>query len=150
MAIRELERVDAFTATWERFFRAARRARARAPERGAGELTLAQYLLLAPLRERSPQAVRELADAAGVAGPTATRLLDSLEAAGVVQRRPSERDRRSVEVSLTAEGERMLTKTQRWVDAGRRRIYDALEPDERADAERLLARLADIFEEIAR
>jgi MarR family transcriptional regulator, organic hydroperoxide resistance regulator len=150
MSTRQLDRVDAFTATWERFFRTVRRARARAPERGAGELTLAQYLLLAPLAERSPQAVGELADAAGIAGPTATRLLDSLAAADVVARRPSERDRRSVDVSLTAKGARMLARTQEWVEARRRRIYDALAPDERDDAERLLGRLADIVEALDR
>jgi DNA-binding MarR family transcriptional regulator len=142
------ERLERFHEAWERFFRAVRRARARVPEDRPRGLTLSQYLLLHPLQTRSPQAVRELADAAGIAGPTASRLLDGLEAAGFVERRHSERDRRSVEVHLTAAGRRELTDTREWVNEGRRQIYDALEPAERAEAERLLARLADVVERL--
>jgi DNA-binding MarR family transcriptional regulator len=140
------EQLERFNHEWERFHRAVKRARARVPDDRQHGLTLAQYMLLAPLTERSPRAVRELADAAGVAGPTATRLLDSLEAGGYVERRPSERDRRSVDVSLTPDGKRQLDETREWVNEGRRRVYDALEPAERQEAERLLARLADIVE----
>src|SRR5947209_3075857 len=96
MAVRESSeaRVDAFGAAWEAFFRAVRRGRAQAPEgAAAGGLTLAQYLLLEPLASESPRSVSELAAAAGVKPPTATRLLDGLERAGVVARRVSARDR---------------------------------------------------------
>ena len=140
--------METFNVAWERFHRAVKRARARVPDDRAAGLTLAQFILLDPLRERSPQSVRELAEAADVAPPTATRLLDALEAGGYVERRPSERDRRSVDVSLTPAGAETLAETRKWVDEGRRRIYEALEPDERAEAERLLSRLADIVERL--
>ena len=146
--LKDAEDVERFSAAWERFFRAIRRARARVPDDREASLTLAQYVLLVPLREHSPRSVGELKDAAGVAGPTATKLLDGLERGGLVERRPSERDRRSVEVSLTTEGRRVLDETAEWVEAGRRRIYDALEPHEREEAERLLSRLADIVEQM--
>ena len=143
------EPVERFTASWERFFRAVRRARARIPDDREASLTLAQYQLLAPLSESSPRSVGELKAAAGVAGPTVTKLLDGLERGGLVERTPSERDRRSIDVSLTDEGRRVMDETREWVDEGRRRIYDALEPREREEAERLLSRLADIVERLS-
>lgn len=146
----QVDRVERFNTAWERFFRAVRRARARVPDDRPTGLTLAQYLLIKPLGDRSPQSVRELADAAGIAPPTATRLLDALESGGYVERRASERDRRSVDVTLTAAGTQMLAQTREWVDEGRRRIYDALNGAEREEAERLLTRLAEIVETLER
>jgi DNA-binding MarR family transcriptional regulator len=140
------DQLERFNTAWERFHRAVKRARARVPDDRPRGLTLAQFLLLQPLGERSPMTVRELAESAGVSAPTASRLIDALDAGGFVERRPSERDRRSVEITLTEDGRLVLDDTREWVEEGRRRIYEALEPDERAEAERLLSRLADIVE----
>ena len=89
-----MTQVDRFDAAWEAFFRAARRARTRWPADRAGGLTLPQYFLLQPLLDGSPHGVGELAEAAGVAGPTATKMLDGLERGGMVERRASTTDRR--------------------------------------------------------
>jgi DNA-binding MarR family transcriptional regulator len=141
--------LETFASAWEAFFRAMRRARARMPEGPSpGDLTISQYLLLEPLAESSPRAVGELAEAAGVSGPTATRLLDGLVRAGLVERRPSERDRRTVEISLTRDGRKAMASTREWVNAGRRRIFEALSPSERAQAERLLRRLTEIVSDV--
>lgn len=150
MATREAKDVEleGFSAAWETFFRAMRRARLRIPDEGASGLTLAQYLLLEPLAHGSPRSVRELADGAGVAPPTASRLLDGLERTGLAERRPSERDRRSVEVTLTADGEEALAATREWVQDRRRRLYEALSPAERAQTMELLGRLGEVVEEL--
>jgi DNA-binding MarR family transcriptional regulator len=72
-----------FTSAWEEFTRAIRRARGRAsgPLEGSG-LTLAQFQLLEGLRSAGELTVSELAVGAGVAVPTATRMLDGLVRAG--------------------------------------------------------------------
>lgn len=51
----------------------------------------------------------ELADRTGVTRATITGLVDSLERAGLVQRRPHGEDRRMLRIGLTARGERLLT-----------------------------------------
>jgi DNA-binding MarR family transcriptional regulator len=140
------DRLDAFAEAWERFFRSARRGRRRITTRDT--LTMPQYLLIEPLAARMPRSVGELAEHAGVSGPTATRMLDALCRAGWVQRRQSERDRRCVEVVLTDSGRGKLRARHREVREYRRRVLEALEPADRQAAERLLHRLADAIDAV--
>jgi MarR family transcriptional regulator for hemolysin len=68
-------------------------------------LSQARWILLLHLSEAaSGLAQLDLADLAGVTGPTLVRQIDQLEAAGFVQRREDENDRRVKRVSLTAAG----------------------------------------------
>jgi MarR family transcriptional regulator, organic hydroperoxide resistance regulator len=138
-----------FVSALEEFFSAVRRSRARAArEAGAGELTVSQYQLLSALRERSERPVGELAEAAGVTTPTATRMLDGLVRAGVAERRHSTSDRRVVTVRLTARGRQLMTRKEEIVDAKRRALFESLSPSERGQVERLLRRLAGVIEEL--
>src|SRR4051794_8398411 len=139
----ELER---FNRAWEDLFRATRRRRARHEAVDDGPLTIPQYQPLEPLLAGDALSVRALADQAGVAPPSATRMLDGLERAGFVTRSPSPRDRRVVDVALTAEGRRVVTARREQVDEWRRRLYEALPEGERADAARLLRRLTEALE----
>jgi DNA-binding MarR family transcriptional regulator len=137
-----------FSDAWESFFRNTRRLRARAGRLpGEAGLSLPQYHLLEPLRDGGEVAVGELAEAAGVAPPTATRMLDCLARDGYVLRRHSELDRRSVLVSLTGEGEDTVEATHEIVAAWRGKVLAGLEPQERERAAVLLERLSEILEE---
>jgi MarR family transcriptional regulator, organic hydroperoxide resistance regulator len=136
-----------FSAAWESFFRTTRRLRAKSGGRFTGELTLPQYHLLEALRETLELPVGELADRAGVAPPTATRMLDCLARDGFVERRHSETDRRSVLVRLTADGDEAVEKAHGVIEAWRRQVFEALDPEEREPAARLLARLSQIMEQ---
>jgi DNA-binding MarR family transcriptional regulator len=136
-----------FSVAWESFFRTTRRLRARA-NRFPGEagLTLPQYHLLEPLREAGELRVGELADHAGVAPPTATRMLDCLARDGFVSRRHSETDRRSVLVGLTTDGEHAVEQAHAVIEAWRRQVFESLDPGEREQAAVLLARLSQVLE----
>ncbi|HEY6780308.1 MAG TPA: MarR family transcriptional regulator [Thermoleophilaceae bacterium] len=136
---------ERFVAAWEEFFRTVQRAKGRANQAQGEGLSLSQFLALQPLAEGA-QSVRTLAEAAGIAAPTATRMLDGLERDGLVTRTPDELDRRCVRVSLTASGRRALAHKQGEVDAARARIAASLEPEERAQAAMLLGRLAEAIE----
>ena len=68
---------DQFTAAWETFFRTTRRLRSRAGKQDLEGLSLAQYQLLESLLAADELTVGVLAEAAGVAAPTATRMLDA-------------------------------------------------------------------------
>jgi DNA-binding MarR family transcriptional regulator len=139
---------DDFAAAWETFFRAVRRAKGRAsaqpPEHG---VSLAQYHLLAPLAGGGAQTIRALAEVAGVAPPTATRMLDGLDRDGMVTRTPSATDRRCVTVDLTPAGRAALERTEAAIAAGRARIAGSLTDAEREQAAALLRRLAVVVEE---
>ena len=140
--------IEAFDAAWDEFFAAIRRARARAAREAGGELTIPQYLLLAALTERPDQPVGELAAAAEVAHPTATRMLDSLQRGGAVERRQSKDDGRVVSVRLTGKGRRLLERKRALISSKRRALYESLDQAERRHAERLLRRLAEAIEEL--
>ena len=139
--------VAAFASALDDFVRAAGRARGRLASEG--DLSLSQYHLLEPLLDADePLGVGELACAAGVSAPTATRMLSGLERGGLVERRTCTRDRRVVRVALTDEGaERMARKRER-MDRRHEELYRSLEPGERAQAARLLERLAAAIEDL--
>ena len=140
---------ESFSVAWDAFFGAIRRARGRfAREAAGGELTLPQYQLVAALREKPQRPVGELAEAAGIAPPTATRMLDGLERAGIIRRKPSSEDRRVVTVQLTPKGSRVLARKRKRVEERRRALYDSLTPAEREQAESLLHRLAALMDEL--
>ena len=137
--------VAAFAAALDDFRRASSRARGRLA--ADGDLTLSQYHLLEPLLSaEAPLGVGELACAAGVSAPTATRMLSTLERAALVERRSCTSDRRVVRVALTGEGaERMERKCER-IQTRHEELFRSLEPGERAQAARLLERLAAAIE----
>ena len=139
---------DEFSTAWESFFRATRRARGRAigPLEGSS-LTLAQYQLLEALQTAERLPVSELAASAGVAPPTATRMLDALVRDGFVARTPCEDDRRVVRVALTEGGRDAVATAGRQVAERRARVRDQLSPDEQAQAAALLRRLAAVLED---
>jgi DNA-binding MarR family transcriptional regulator len=139
---------DEFSLAWEAFFRATRRARGRStgPLEGSG-LSLAQYQLLEALQDAQELPVSDLAASAGVAPPTATRMLDALVRDALVERTPSEHDRRVVLVSLTATGREAVQAAAERVAAARARVRDRLTRDEQEQAAALLRRLATIVED---
>jgi DNA-binding MarR family transcriptional regulator len=139
--------VAAFAAALDDFRRASSRARGRLA--AEGDLTLSQYHLLEPLLDAdAPLGVGELACAAGVSAPTATRMRGGLERGGLVERRSCTRDRRVVRVALTADGAERMTRKRERIGARHEELFRSLEPGERARAARLLERLAAAIEEL--
>lgn len=70
-----------------------------------------------------------------------TSRLDRLEREGLVRRRPSRADRRSIEVELTAKAKRLLDRALPSHLANEERLLAPLSSRERASLDRLLAKL---------
>jgi DNA-binding MarR family transcriptional regulator len=140
--------VATFAAAFKRATGAVRRLRGRESQH-PDELSYAQCGLLFGLADSGQLSASELAGLAAVAPATATQMLDHLEVGGFVERVRSERDRRSVLVSLTARGAAEV--------AARRARYEALWTRELAGfsiaeldaATAVLERTAAVFVEIA-
>jgi DNA-binding MarR family transcriptional regulator len=139
--------VDAFVVALDEFVRAARRARS--SHRHADDpLTLSQFLLLDPLvASDEPLTSGALAEAAGVAPPTATRMLDALQRKGFVERLRDGDDRRCVRVHTTEAGRAAVLDRREQRRARYEQLFDGLGPGERREASRVLARLAEVIEE---
>ena len=141
----------AFAEAFDDFVRAAKRARARVEPDTA--LTTSQYDLLCPLLgpdgdADTPHGLRELARAAGVSAPTATRMIDGLEARGLVTRERAADDRRAVRIALTPGGQEAVEHRREAMHGRRRALFDQLSPGERRAAAKVLARLAAAYERV--
>jgi DNA-binding MarR family transcriptional regulator len=93
---------------------------------------------------REPSGVRigELAHGVGIEETTATRLVDRLEADGLVQRSRLATDRRVTVVALTVTGTALVDEIARRRRDFFRDVLRALEPEEREELVRLTARAA--------
>jgi DNA-binding MarR family transcriptional regulator len=141
--------LEAFATAFEDFVRAAKRARARVEPEAL--LTVSQSDLLCPLlgAEGGGLGLRELARAAGVSAPTATRMIDGLETRGLVTRERDADDRRAVRIALTGDGADAVREHRERMQARRRALFNQLSPSERRAAAKVLARLAAAYEGVA-
>ncbi|HEV8670413.1 MAG TPA: MarR family transcriptional regulator [Candidatus Limnocylindria bacterium] len=91
-------------------------------------------------RSTSPTQLTELllTDDAGV-----SRLIDRLEAKGLIIRRVRGRDRRSRELQLTRSGHALAARLMRFAARGNEKLLAGLSPQETAQLRRLLLRLSD-------
>jgi DNA-binding MarR family transcriptional regulator len=139
--------LDELVVAFDVFVKAAKRSRVRA-EADGGTLTTSQADLLAPLLECEPVGLglRALARLAGIAAPTATRMVDGLQERGLVTRRRDPDDGRAVLIALTAEGADALRERRAQMLARRREMFELLTPSERRAAARVLSRLTSAFE----
>jgi DNA-binding MarR family transcriptional regulator len=69
-----------------------------------GGLTPSQWSALVTVEENEPLRIGDLADRENVSAPTATRLVASLEEAGLLSRTSDPADRRTAYVALTQDG----------------------------------------------
>jgi DNA-binding MarR family transcriptional regulator len=137
-----------FAAALEELFRAVLRATGRGVPGGETELTLSQFNMMSALGEGRSK-VTEVAAAADVAPPTATRALRALEHRGFVERkRNADGDGRHVRVVLTASGKKVLAEKTAWVKARQRQIFESLTEAERRTAAQTLRAIADDIHEL--
>lgn len=105
-----------------------------AMERGLAErgLTLARAELLWRLRQRGPATQRELSEDLRCTPRNVTGLVDALEVAGLVERRPHPTDRRATLVTLTDAGSQMAATMDAGYRATGRELFDDFSKDELA------------------
>jgi len=92
-----------------------------------------------------PITLRDLAAAEGVTPPTMTRLVDGLEADGLVVRRDDPSDGRAIRIRATAKGTKLLMNARAQRVAALTARVAALSADERE----LLGRAAEVMERLS-
>lgn len=105
-------------------------------------LTEATWLPLLHLgRADRPMLQKELAQLMALDSSSVVRLLDGLEAAGLVERATAE-DRRAKALRLTPAGHQTVQQVEQVVDTARRRYLADVTPDELTVALRVLEKVA--------
>lgn len=141
------ERLTELGQAFRRAYRSLRRLRGRDTHLLGGEISHAQFELLAELRERGPLPAGELAQVAGLSAATVSQMLDHLAADGHVERVRSQTDRRVVLIELTALGRRRVEATkalwrERWSAA-----LEGVDEEELRIASGVLQRIGAVFED---
>jgi MarR family transcriptional regulator, organic hydroperoxide resistance regulator len=132
----------------EDLIRAVLKASGRGVPGGETELTLSQCFVMDAMADQA-LTVSEVARAARVAVPTATRALRALETRGFVDRQRNEAaDRRLVTVALTASGRAVLDEKRTWVKERQREIFDGLSEAEQDTVIGALSAIAHNIEEL--
>jgi MarR family transcriptional regulator for hemolysin len=128
--------------------RVSRRWRTRLDERlKVTGLTQARWSTLLHLfRGGDCMTQRELASRVGIEGPTLVRLLDALEAQGLIERLPVEGDRRAKHIRLTDAAQPLLREINRIAAELRREIFEGLHGDDLNTGLMVLRSIADRLE----
>ncbi|MFC5062585.1 MarR family winged helix-turn-helix transcriptional regulator [Actinomycetospora atypica] len=100
------------------------------------------YQVLAAVARGEPSTQLALARKLGVDRTVMTYLLDEIQAAGLVERRPDPADRRARRVELTDAGRARLCDLERRLGDAEAHLLAPLEPAEQDTLRGLLARLA--------
>ncbi|MFI8481211.1 MarR family transcriptional regulator [Pseudomonas sp. NPDC078700] len=94
-------------------------------------LSQARWLVLLHLaRFAELPTQRELAQSVGVEGPTLARLLDSLEAQGLVSRQAVPEDRRAKKIALSPQAEPLIKKIEAISTELRQELFAGISEDE--------------------
>jgi DNA-binding MarR family transcriptional regulator len=100
------------------------------------------YQVLAACGREGPRTQLALARQLGVDRTVMTYLLDDLQNAGLVERRPDPADRRARRIELTTAGNARLCELAGLLRAAEDRLLERLDPEEREVLRGLLFRLA--------
>ncbi|MER6981080.1 MarR family winged helix-turn-helix transcriptional regulator [Streptomyces carpinensis] len=122
--------------------RAAARGRALVAEALAAEgMKMWHHVVLSAVRDLAPVAQADLGRSVGLDPKDLVGVLNHLQSAGLVLREPDPRDRRKNAVSLTDEGDRLLTRCEKAAREANDQLLAPLSPAERDRFQKLLTRI---------
>ncbi|MFC5695716.1 MarR family transcriptional regulator [Pseudomonas sp. GCM10022186] len=105
-------------------------------------LSQARWLVLLHLsRFEDLPTQRELAKSVGVEGPTLARLLDSLEAQGLIQRMAVAEDRRAKKIALCPPARPLIEKIEAISSQLRQELFDGIDEEELRRCQQVHARI---------
>ncbi|UJF35001.1 MarR family winged helix-turn-helix transcriptional regulator [Paenibacillus hexagrammi] len=108
----------------------------------SAELSRHEFNVLFVLGTRGPVVVKEIAQQVpAISLSTLTRLLDSLEDKGYIDRRMDPSDRRSFIISPTDKANQLMNSFPRHIDCLVQRITKALTPEEQASLSELICKI---------
>lgn len=107
------------------------------------ELTASQFVVVIGAMRGRARTVNEFCQFAGIDAGPMSRLLDRLEAKGIVRRMRDSGDRRQVNVELTPKGSALYPRITDIVAAVNRRFLAGFEDADAAHLQHLLQRLLD-------
>jgi len=118
-----------------------------APPADQMEITLSQLRTLEILSERGMLTLHELAELSRVAQSSTSEMVDRLVRSRLVNRRRDTRDRRTLQISITENGRRLLERKKNLLAQKYEHIIQKLENQEREEFQKAISSLFKIFHE---
>ena len=109
------------------------------------KLSPLEYAILVAVRDNKTVTQSELAGILKMQLPNLVKILSRMEETGVLKRKRSTRDKRAVELSLSAAGERRADEASRLGHSFNAQTLSALSKPEQTAFVQMLARLADAY-----
>ena len=113
------------------------------------DLSQARWSVLFELSRNEEVTQVELARTLGIEAATLVRLLDGLEGAGLVERRPSARDRRAKTLHLTEAASPLIVRMEEISAASRAEILQGISKQDLRIATKVLSRIAARLENLS-
>ena len=107
------------------------------------KLSPLEYAILVAVRDNKTVTQSELAGVLKMQLPNLVKILARMEETGILKRKRSARDRRAVELSLSAAGERRADEASRLGESFNARTLSALSKSEQAAFLQMLVRLVE-------
>jgi DNA-binding MarR family transcriptional regulator len=144
------DQIGDLAAAIDDLYLAMRRSRSVIGQTSQATVSIAQLALLEPLSDDNAMTVGSLAEAGGIAGPTATRMLKQLERADIVQRCRNSSDERQVLVRLTPRGISIVASARAELRRQQADVLSKFSAPERDTLTGLLMRLTAMINDQAR
>ena len=144
------DQIGDLAAAIDDLYLAMRRSRSVIGQTSQTTVSIAQLALLEPLSDDNAMTVGSLAEAGGIAGPTATRMLKQLERADIVQRCRNSSDERQVLVRLTPQGISIVASARAELRRQQADVLSKFSAPERDTLTGLLMRLTAMINDQAR
>jgi MarR family transcriptional regulator, organic hydroperoxide resistance regulator len=144
------DQIGDLAAAIDDLYLAMRRSRSVIGQTNRTTVSIAQLALLEPLSDDNAMTVGSLAEAGGIAGPTATRMLKQLERADIVQRCRNSSDERQVLVRLTPQGISIVASARAELRRQQADVLSKFSAPERDTLTGLLMRLTAMINDQAR
>ncbi|MBR1228064.1 MULTISPECIES: MarR family winged helix-turn-helix transcriptional regulator [unclassified Bradyrhizobium] len=109
------------------------------------EVSPVEYSILMTVRDNEAVTQSELAAVLKMQLPNLVKILSAMEEAGIVRRKRSSRDKRAVELSLSAAGQRRADEASRAGETFNEHTLAPLSKPERAAFLQMLTRLVDAY-----
>ncbi len=109
-------------------------------------LSVAEWRVLATLASGQPMSTGHLAEVSLTKGPTATRMLDRMQARGQVERLALDSDRRVTLVRITAEGRRKVSRLIALAQEHEQRVLAPLGAQQASDLKATLRRIVELLQ----
>lgn len=110
------------------------------------DVTVAEWVVLRTLFTTSPLKLNELSERVGVDTGAISRLVDKLIKKKLITRKMVSRDRRSVAITLTDVGEKLVPKLAQLADQNDEFYFSKISKSDRAELKRILQKLVEQHE----